>query len=505
MNAPPNPREQLERVLAIVRRARTYWKRGLAVFVVGALIVVPMVLRRPRSYRSDTVILYQETIQASDVTGGDQASEGARRVGARLRELLLSRASLEPIIHDLNLYPDKIVHGEPIEAVDFMRKNIVFRAQQDGDTYEISFTGDSPPVVQEVTRRLGDCIIQEATKRRESKAKTLKEFLAAESVRTEAEFKQKQSDLATFVVLHPEYAGRLEGLPAAAPSTKMAAGATGDPLLAALEARSAAIERRLAPHTAPSTPLPPTAAFQPPPDSPELVAARHNLADRAALFTDKHPDVIAARSRLQAAEDAQLAINAAALAAWQAQHGVDPGPPPNPAEEANLKKELATLQVQIAARRAHPGASPDSVPSAGSAPEGVAPAVELEFRRLQGEVSDARDRQQQVQSRLFRASIAASSVMDDRNIQVSVLDPAYLPVRAISKPRSMLLGGLLALCGTLGIVVAFASAFLDDRIYDRHDVERFDIPILAIIPKPGTAPMQLGPGTSSLDDSQRPG
>ena len=501
MKAPPTPREQLARLLFRVRKSRAFWKRGLAVFLVGALFAVPFALTRPRSYRSNTVILYHETIQPSDVAGSEGSPEGARRVGAQLRELLFSRASLEPIIHQLDLYPDKIIHGETIEAVEEMRTNVVFKSSQpDGDTYDISFTGASPQVVQEVTRRLGDCIIQEAAKRREEKARTLQSFLAAESLRNEADLRQKEADLTSFVLLHIEYAGRLQGLPGPATiSTGAGAGATGDPLLAALEARAAGIERRFAAKTA-SSPAPPNATFRPPPDSAELVAARRALADKLALFTDKHPDVITARARLTAAEDAQADVNAAVLAAWQAHQGFEPDPPANAMEAAALRKELAGLQAQIAARRSVSSGPTGAPADAGALTEAQAPALELEFRRLQGEVTDARDRQQQLQSRLFHASINASSVMDDRNIQVSVLDPAYLPVRAVSKPRSLLLAALLALSLVLGLATAFAPATFDNRIYFPQDIERLDIPVIAIIAKPSAhAIRQLAPGTESLE------
>jgi polysaccharide biosynthesis transport protein len=488
MKAPPSPREQLERALLIVRRARAYWKRGLAVFLVGALLAVPFVLTRPRTYRSNTVILYQETIQSSDVAGGEGAPEGSRRVGARLRELLFSRASLEPIVHDLDLYPDKIVHGESIEAVEELRKNILFKAQQDGDTYEISATGTSPKEAQEVTRRLGECIIQEAAKRREDKARTLKAFLTAESQRSEATLRQKESDLTRFVVLHPEYAQRLKGLPA--PTTPPGASAVpnGDPLLASLEARAAVLERRLSGRATPGAAPKPVASFQPPPDSAELVMARRSLADKMSLYTDKHPEVAAARSRLKAAEDTQQATNAAALAAWQAQQGVDPGPA-SPTEEPGLIAELSNLQAQIAARRGTLSMSIGASADAGSASETLAPATELEFRRLQAEASDARDHQQQLEARLFRASITESSVLDDRNIQVSVLDPAYLPVRPVSKPRSLMLAGLFALSLVFAVGTAFVSAALDDRIYHPQDIERLDIPVIAVIPKPSDRPI----------------
>ena len=434
------------------------------------------------------------------MAGGEGSPEGARRVGGRLRELLFSRASLEPIIHDLDLYPDKIVHGESIEAVEEMRKNIVFKAQQDGDTYDISFTGPSPKEAQEVTRRLGDCIIQEAAKRREDKAKTLQEFLTAESLRNEPDLRQREADLTSFVVLHPEYAKRLEGLPAPA-TVPAGAGATGDSLPTSLEARAAAIERRLIAKTVPRPAPRPGTTFQPPADSAELIAARRSLADKLLLFTDKHPDVIAARSRLKAAEDMQAEVNAAALAAWRVQQGYDPGPPANATDEAALRRELANLQAQIVARRSALSVATGTPADAGAPAEAPAPALELEFRGLQGAVSEARDRQQQLRSWLFHASVTASSVMDDRNIQVSVLDPAYLPVRPISKSRSLLLAASLAVSLVLAMVTAFVSAGFDDRIHDRHDVGRLGtLPVIAIIPKPnGHAIGRLPPRADSFE------
>ncbi len=502
---PPSTREQLDRLLVVLRRSLVFWKRGLAVFLVCALGAVPFVLMLPRSYRSETIVLYQETIRSSDVTGDDGSSDGARRVGARLRELLLSRTSLEPIINDLNLYPNSIIRGELIGAVEDMRKNIMFRAR-DGDTYEISFTGDTPKQAQEVTRRLGECVLQETATRRSQQARTLKEFLATETVRNEVELKQKEAELTRFVVLHPEYASRLQGLPAEAktPSTGPGAAALGDPVLASLDARAARIERQLDPKTAPPTPAPkPTATFQRPPDSPELVAARRDLADKLSQYTDKHPDVITARNRLRAAERAQNTINEAAAAAFaaQVQQTDEPGPPETVADEAALRKELASLQAQIAARRLTVSGSPaGSADARRTSPAPAPPGTiefELDFRRLQREVSDGRDRQQKLDERLFRASIAESSVMDDRNIQVTILDPAYLPVRPVSKPRSIILAGLLAIGLVLGLATAFVSANLDDRIYDRGDIERLDIiPVVAIIPRPVPAPIRPLPPRS---------
>jgi uncharacterized protein involved in exopolysaccharide biosynthesis len=504
MKPAPTPREQLERLWVMTRRSLAFWRRGLVLFVVGSALAAAFVFTRPRSWTSETVILYQETIRSSDVVGGDGSSEGARRVGARLRELLLSRANLEPIIHDMNLYPDKIIRGESIEAVVEMRKFIVFRAQE-GDTYAIDFTGDTPQLAQEVTRRLGDVIIQETTTRREEKAKALKEFLSAESLRTQAELKQKEDDLARFVALHPEFTTRLQGLPGqpAPPGGGVGASAVPpgvtDPNLAFLYARAARIQRQLS-GKGPSVGIPkPAPSFQPPPDSAELVAARRNLADKLALYTDKHPDVISARSRLQAAEAAQAAANQAAYDAYLQVQQDDPGPPQGTVDEAQLRRDLANIQALIAQRRGTSlaTAAGDAGVSAATGPVAGNVELELEFRRLQQGVSESRDRQQELEARLFRASVAASSVMDDRNVQCSVLDPAYLPVRPSSKPRSMLLAGLLAACIALAMGLMFGSAAFDDRIYDQQDIERLDIlPVIAVIPKSPTPIRQLPAGSA---------
>lgn len=490
----PSTRDQLERGVALVRRSAPFWRRALLVFVLGALVAVPYVFTRPRAYRSETVILYQETIRSTDLTGAEGGGENtARRVGARLREVLLSRATLEPIIKEMELYtkPGKALeHSELIEAVDEMRKAITFRARE-GDTFEIAFVGSTPKQAQDVTTRLSECIIQEAATRRAQNAKTLKEFLDAESERNKTDLRQKEAELAKFAGLHPQLAARLQGAPGQVASAQPAAGTgTVDPVLASLEARAARIDRQLKAASSPS-PAVPRPTFQPPPDGPELVAARRDLADKSARYTDKHPDVIAARNRLRSAEEAQATANRAALDAFNAQNAasLDPPPPRNATDEAALRRELAELYAQIAGRRMTLAGGAAARADAGAQAAALASgspdvALEVEFRRLQREVNEGRERQHQLDEKLFKASITASSVMNDRNIQVSILDPAFLPTAPVSKSRALILGGLLALCFALAVATAIASAMLDDRIYDRMDLERLDVlPILGVVPR----------------------
>jgi hypothetical protein len=396
-----------------------------------------------------------------------------------------------------------------LDSVEEMRKHISFHARE-GDTFEIAFEGSTPNEAKEVTRLLGECIVQEAITRRTEHAKTLKEFLSAEADRNNEDLRNKEAELAKFSALHPALAARLQ----AAPGTQQPGGAASgptpgrapptptDPMLAILESRAFRIERQLAKVAgAPAPPPPPVARqapFQPPPDSSDLVSARADYAEKSARFTDKHPDVIAARGRLRAAEEAHAATVAAAQRAHAAsqpgQAAVPDDPAPkNAADEAALRKELTDLHNQINARRAALAADSARKPgsSAPVADPGGADGVvlEVEFRRLLRDVNEGRERQHQLDDKLFKASMTASSVMNDRNIQVSVLDPAFLPNRPISKSRALMLAVLLGVALLLGIATALLSTRLDDRIYDRLDLERLDIlPVLGVIPRelPGT-------------------
>ncbi len=498
-------REELDRALGMAARVLSFWRRALLVFVVTAAIGVPFSLTRPRTYKSETVILYQDNM-TSHLTGEGGGGEASRRIGARLKEMLLSRASLEPIITEVHAYDALVEKRGMVDAVEEMRKKITFRARE-GDTFEISYQGGSPEEVQDVTQRLADCIVKEAAGRRAEQAKALKAFVDAESDRNQIDLKTKEAALASFLASHPEFA-RIAALESqgqtTAPPGSRPSGTTGivssDPQLAYLEARASKIERDLA--ASAGTPRPATPPPAPRPESPELQAARRDLADKLAKYTDKHPDVAAARARLRAAEEAEAAAAKAAQAATP-----PPEEPPvqrTEAEREALRQQLAGLQAQIAARRQQLAAA-KAAGSAAPAPtlppmQEASVTLSVEYRRLAREVADARERQRQLDDKQFKASISASSATNDRNIQVSVLDPAYRPTHAISRPRSILLGIALAVCFVLALLTAVASALFDDRIHGRADLERLDLlPVVGVIPR-ATPPLL----TAGKGDGKRP-
>lgn len=497
-------RDDVDELRRLVRRSVAFWRRTLVVLAAAAIVTGIVLLNSPPIYRSETLILYQETIRSSDLTGGEGGGDNARRIGARLRDALLSRATLEPIVTELHLFAKSGAdRHDLVDAVEEMRKRITFKARE-GDTFSIAFDGTTPEQTQEVTRRLGERIVQYAATRRSAHARTLKEFLDGESERNQASLKVREAALAQFLSAHPEFDLPTTQGDMHVPLKTTVLQTPRDPDLVVLEIRADRIEQQLKAMSAPAlrSPAPVASAPAPVPDSPEVISARKDLADKLLRFTDKHPDVVDARLRLEAAEAAQARARAAAAAAAEAAASSAAPIAPEPVDEHErevLTQRLASLRAQIAAMRAAGATSGQAAKP--DVEDGNSVSAVVEFRRLVREVNDARDRQRQLDDRQFKASIVASMVADDRNIQVSVLDPAYLPTHPVSKSRSFIMVGGLVLGVVLAFVTALVSARLDDRLYERVDVAMLDVvEVLAVIPPPteGAARLEGSAGHGAM-------
>ncbi len=485
--------EALESVVTFLRRSLMFWKRSIVAFVVVALAAIPGVFMKARIWRSETIVLYQDNIKAAEIIGGGDSGENARRVGARLREMLMSRASLEPIVKEFPRYAKLADRRGMVDAVEELRSHISFKARE-GDTFEIGYEAPDPEEARDVTARLGDRIVQEAASRRAEQSKATKEYLEAQSEQNKAKLRAAETEMQNFLVAHPDYLAltlppgvKVPGVttPGAVPVPP----GTKDPVLFQMEAEAHSIERQLRGSKGGD-------GVQPAPEpveSPEVAAARKDLADKRALYTDQHPDVVAARRRLQAALDADA-------------KKAPPTPAPTPggdklseADRKVLELKLANLRRAIAERRAANGPATPGAPSAapGASPTSAgseAVALEVEFRRLQREVAYLKEAQRMLDDKLFKAGLNAGANMSDRNIQVSILDPAYLPTHASSKPRSTMLAVYIAIAVILAMLVALISARLDDRIYQKGDLEVLDLmPVVGVIPRSvvaGAAPTQ---------------
>jgi uncharacterized protein involved in exopolysaccharide biosynthesis len=495
VNQTRTARDRLDRVLAILWRAGRFFLPAMAVLAVGAGLSVAYAMVRPRVFKSETLILYREGIRSSDLVGGEDSGDRAHKLGLRLKEMVLSRTRLEQIIADFKLYPQLMEDRGIIEAVDHMRAHIAFRVK-DGDTFGLSFDGDNPKTVQKVTSSLAEALIAENSKTNSEQAEVTKQFLDREKAQTEAELKIKETALAQFLAKHPEFAKETAqqgpnqaGTAIRAQAAKQAAPKAVDPTLASLEREAARLQERLGMPTARRSKKedvqgdPVLLAAKQDADS-DLRQAQKDLQEKQSQFTEEHPDVRAARIRVKLAQDKlkraseALAASVAAMQQRETLKQEDEGTIDRAALAAELKRVQGELNA-YAARKKQEAPSPSTVATS-------VVALETEWTRLNREVGDARERFQSLQDKEFKAAMVNSAAASGNQAQMVIVDPAFVPTHAAKPARSVIAGAGVALSALLAIAFAIVLALLDDRLYDRVDVEQLGVlPLLGVVPRAG--------------------
>jgi polysaccharide biosynthesis transport protein len=466
------PREQIERIADILRRATRYMWLVVVVTVVGGGLSVLFALSRPQQFESETVLLYREMISQS-VLQGREVMQSANVLSSRFKEMVLARSNLVETIRKFKLLPD-VVEGEgEIAASDELRQRVSFRDKGAG-TFRIAYKGDTPEEAQKVTQFLAERLKAQDNKLRREQAEQTKNFLAAQKDQASQELRKRERELAVFLQRHPEFAedgtgGGGAGVRAA--SAKKAAGGGGDPKLSALERQRRRIQIRLA---NPDAPVP--VAREAAPEPGELRDARReverataSLAEKTSQFTDRHPDVVAARRELEASQ-ARLRRIEAGLPASPSDNDVVA----QPVDKAALQRELDKVEREIASYRARKGSEDAAAATKSSQVADDVVSLETEWAKVQRAVEESRERADSLEARVFTADITASSEFAEA-AQLAVIDDAYVPVEPAGKPRKLLaIAGTAAFAG-LGLALALGLALIDDRIYRRADLDRLGV------------------------------
>jgi capsular polysaccharide biosynthesis protein len=464
-------REQIDRTSAFLRRALRFWPSVLLTLLLGAMACAVFFHFRKPLYRSETVVLYSQ----NGAPGDSPEQSGARNVTVRLKELLMSRPKLERIIGEFDLYPEVRRELGTAEAVEELKKNIDYRAPG-GDTFSVGFVGRSPNEAQRVTARLASLVIDQDAELRRNQARVARDFLVSEKAKTESGLRAAERELAAFMAKHPRFA--LDATPLA---TGAAIRATSAPLSSGRPASAPrmfvlppAAQTPGAAARAGSVPVTVDADSELARANAAVAAARANLSEQQERFTPAHPDVRAAQSAVERAENRLAALSAAVPPAR-------PAPPP-----AQAATEPQSERVAPAPRLAPTPAPRASEVAAGAAPAGPGDvvALETEWLKLTRAVTEARLRQDQVEAALFKADILASSESGGRGLQMTVIDPAFLPARPLPPGRMLLAAIFAAVSLVLGIFVALVRAVLDDRIFDARDIG--PVELLVEVPRAST-------------------
>lgn len=461
-------------------------------FVLGIAITAVAAVSWPRLYRSEALILYREGMRSSEV-GGLDSHETGRRAGLRLREILLSYSSLSRIVKEIKPFPASL---SPDDAIAKMRPRIGFRMRE-GDTFAISYEGRDPKTVQAVTARLAQTLLDEEANNKSEQITAMRRFLAEQGKRDEEELRRHERAVAEFLIKHPEFVQETLGLMAASrgsskssrssPAVVKRTRRAGVDALGHWEREAVRLEAQL--RYAPSGPSAPKESHRPGEADVRaaeraLQIAREDLESKRLRFTEVHPDVALAKAREHMAEE-KLSSLQQALSRGEDATVVAPS---SSSERKAIEEELSRVQAKILEQRSRRTGSTPTPATEIIEEKGhdQLVALETEWARLNRELTEARLRHRQLEEKVFKAEIAADSLLGENSLQtvkIKLVDPAYLPTKSIGWPRSRvaMIGGGTSLFFAVMLMLGFA--LFSRRIYHAVDVQWLvQTPLLTVIP-----------------------
>ncbi len=519
--APPEqtPGERLARLVTLAKRGRRFLLGATLVLAIGLALSAYFASKAKRNFASECTIAIRNIPRAD---GGEGESTLHRT--ARIKDMLVERARLEAAIKKFGLYAQIVESRDVIEAVDAMRMHVGVRARESG-RYVVSFDSDevdgvdTRALVRDVTQYLSDTLADDFVGGGVRELRNQAAFLEKEVTTANKNIDDAIGKVTLFLGAHPEFSveiplgggvgmgamgAKKPGAPGGPAATvksddpAMTALRNSDPVLAALWRQRARLEADLKASATPDAP----AAAPTPGVSREAAAARvedakkryaeasADLQAKQLKLTDEHPDMKAARATAAAAAQ-DLRDARAQLAAIDAKAtGTDPTPKAESEEQVKLKEVIAqimarenVLMASIAKHEPPPaaGATDDAGgPDAGDLGRG---SLETEWQRMLRTLADAKSQRDGLKQRYESAQLAANGAEVGKGDIVSIVEPAFRPLRPSKAKRLMiaLAGGFSSLAAALCWILARIA--LDGRIFDQEDVEALGVaPVLGVIP-----------------------
>ena len=405
------------------------WQRRWFIIVPAVLALVGATATAfllPTKYESSAVMIVQSPSLPQDVIGTGSNSAIDRRLEA-IRQQIVNRPALLSMIEADQLYPNERRSDPLSEVIETMRDAITLvpekidlgPGEKDNTiSVRLSFTYEDPVKAQRVTQALMERIVEvNSTSNTEQAVQTV-QFLTEQQANVQQQIKDVEGQISALNA-------RFGGVLAAAGNPVIAGNGTSfDVQIAALERENATLRTQRQTLATADT------------RDPAVVAAEAQLAAVRAIYSDNHPDVVLARSRLAEAE--QLAKNNVAKL---------------PTE--NIDTQIAFNERQIAQLRAAKSNETAQVASV-LAERSRAPAVQQQAAQLQQKLQGFYQQYEGISQRLLAARAGARADEEQLGERLLVVDPPVVPDKPASPNRPLILALGIAAGLALGFILAMA-------------------------------------------------
>lgn len=455
-------------------------------FLLVMLGVSTYTIFAPREYKASTLVLVSPQRVPEAYVQATVTSTIEERLQSIAQEVM-SRTRLEIIIKEMRLYEKERKQLAPEEVIVLMQKHIKLELpskREDKGYFTISFIGDNPQVVTAVANRLASLFIEENLKVREEQAVGTTEFLSTELSSVKENLDAQESKLTGY---KRHFMGEL---PEQSENNIKILEQLQSQSQRVTESLRAAMDRKLYLQKLMSDMESPSAASVALPYGKDshIVGDQNNaspgisdmtgsyetkkelltkqLDDLKTMYTDNHPDVIAAKKRLSDLEKNKETYNVTK----------DP-------KYRELKNQMTVTEMEIGRLNTENGDLTRRINAYRARIERT-PLREQDMASLLSQYKSTKDSYDRLLKKSQDAQQAENLEKRQKGEQFRVIDPARVPEKPFSPdiPRLLLIG-LAAAIGA-GLASAFFKEQSDLTFHDASDLETtLGIKVLASIPK----------------------
>lgn len=467
----------------------TILKRRWWVIAIPAVILPILALaisyRLTPVYTSQTLVLIEQPKVPDSYVKPVIAEDLDSRL-ASMKEQILSRSRLEPIIKRYNLSSQSANMDDRVAATQKAIEIKPIRSEVQGTGglpgFFISFKAGDAHTAQQVCREITSLFLTENLTAREKSAEGTTEFLTEQLNQAKANLDAQDAKLAAFQrenigALPDDQAGNMNMLSTL--STQLDAATQA---ISRLEQEKSYREALLSQQSRDVTLVPDgaspkagrPAAQATPEQATQLQQLENERTDLLTRYTPDHPDVIAINSKIRDLKK-QIASNGAAGPGGAAPVRVES------AAVQQLRAQITSFDDAIQQKRREQGAIQRQIGMYQGRIQG-SPLVAAKYKELTRDYQTAQEFHNSLLAKQQQSQMATNLERQQQGEQFRVMDDANLPDEPTFPKRSIFAAGGLAVGIVLGILITAFLEYRDKSLRTERDVWAFTkLPTLGII------------------------
>jgi polysaccharide chain length determinant protein (PEP-CTERM system associated) len=447
--------------------------------VIFPIIAYGMTFLIQPQYISQTLVLVEQQKVPESYVKAVVTEDLSGRL-ATMKEQILSRSRLQPIIERFNLFANAKMSMD--DRIDLTRKNIGITpiqseiARTNGlPGFFISFKAGDPRTAQLVCGEIQSLFVSENLSDRAASAAGTTEFLKGQLADAKAKLDEQDARLAKF---QQTYMGKLPGAEAsninmmASLNTQLDAATQA---LARMEQDRSYAESMLTLQQSQQVSTAPEhgGGMAPQEQQLELQQLLSQEADLTARYTDDYPDVVTVRRKIRelrhqmapaattASASAPKPTDSVAVQQLRAQlRAMDQGIAQKKRDQAGVQGQLRLYQDRVAS----------------------SPAVEEEYKSITRDNQTAQAFYDDLLGKMNQSKMATDLEKRQQGEQFRVMDEPNLPEEPSSPKRPAFVGGGLAAGLGLGLLIVGVLEYLDTALRSERDIWAFTkLPTLGVI------------------------